>query len=196
VTVPVSSRQKQFFARRAEIETLIGGVLRNHPELEVWLFRRTPTILLEPFRGVATFSDGAEAKRAYLGRRDSHVEAGNLGELGPARFGLVTLELPREFRDELFLATVSSKSDWIDASTGSVEDNPTVHNLYKQLTRELNRILFTPVVARNVVFGGTGTYKNIGYSNGAREWTRSGRRLVQEGVRNVEFFVPDGARAD
>lgn len=108
----------------------------------------------------------------------------------PARYGAVLLDMPTEAGEVLSLAVLSSKSTWHDPESGELLESDEAPKLFGQISRIVRpRLKFGLVTARNVVTGHESSYPKIGCSTGAVLWAQSGRRLRQQGVENIEFFV-------
>jgi hypothetical protein len=110
----------------------------------------------------------------------------------PARFGAVTVDAPAIVDgDTLWLASLHSKSDWTDAE-GLVHEDRASHRLLERLRRNLksSKKLRNPTWARNIRIPGSETpYRDVWFSDAAAKFARSGGKLRQRAVANVEFFV-------
>jgi hypothetical protein len=119
------------------------------------------------------------------------VEVGSVTtkELNPAERGWVVMSVPRTVGSKLLVCQLGARSDWWDPVQSTVRENPAAIRLYDKVWKRLKTRLTFPVWGKNVITGAASPYRSMGYSQGAKEWTRSGGILAQEGVANIEYEI-------
>jgi hypothetical protein len=190
----VATRNLQFFSGREEllqilsriVEALSLVVLARDESGVDWVAR------VEGSAGLQEFAR-SPVNRIYLADSGSMVAATTAGPLSPARQGLLLVDLPR-IKDGIMLAgQVAVKTDWIDESTGKVRTSADLLKFFNTVASKLRKELRTPMVAENIKTGKSASYSDIGYTESARSFVESGGELMQEGVLNIRFRIPESS---
>ena len=101
--------------------------------------------------------------------------------------GWVQYQLPKRENNFLIMASLGYKSDWYNDDYTVHYDNEVMKKLYRKIRPIFKKGLKSPVWAKNIKFGGSSCYRNLGYSDGAAEWEKNGGELCQLGVGNIRF---------
>jgi hypothetical protein len=126
--------------------------------------------------------------RLYIAESSFNSTSINLTDLEPGKLGLLQVDLPREESGVLMMGQLAVKTDWFDRATQSLSDNPKLLPFFRRVSSALKKQLMTPVVGENILTGKTSIYRNIWYSQLAKDFVAKGGRLMQEGVKNVRFL--------
>lgn len=185
----MATRRAQFFICRDEFLDVLDTVAS---ELGLVVVSMQPG-----GRGVAVVSvddlRGSSLRRIYLAQSEPSGDTlldVQEGLLSPGKWGWVELDLPIEDAGSLLLASIGTKSEWVDAQ-GRSYDNPAVLVLFKKITSGFRPLLTGPVWAGQSSSDVWREYRDLRYSECAARWRRSGGHLKQEGVLNVEYEVDD-----
>lgn len=109
----------------------------------------------------------------------------------PGRWGWVQVDMPIEQGDTLLLGTIAAKSVWHDAETGLTTHNQDALDLFARVSKVVSKGLKGTMWVRNVKTGAAARYRDLRYSEAAKEWLLQGGKLRQEGVANSEFLISD-----
>jgi hypothetical protein len=103
----------------------------------------------------------------------------------------VLVDMPTERADTLLLGTIGAKSDWHDPDKGLSMKSDDALNLFARVIKVVGKALKGPMWVRDVKTGATRAYRDLRYSDGAKDWLQRGGELRQEGVANNEFLISD-----
>jgi len=129
--------------------------------------------------------------RVYLAEAEPTRYALEAHPLQPGRWGWVQVDMPIEQGDSLLLGTIAAKSVWHDAETGLTWHNQDALDLFERVSKVIRKAVKGPMWVRNVKTGAARRYRDLRYSQAAREWLLQGGKLSQEGVANSEFLISD-----
>jgi hypothetical protein len=127
--------------------------------------------------------------RVYLAEAKPTKSALEGRVVQPGRWGWVQIDMPMERGDTLLLGTIGAKSDWHDADAGLTMKNEDALDLFTRVLKVVGKALKGPMWVCNVKTGATRAYRDLRYSEEAKEWLRRGGKLRQEGVANSEFLI-------
>jgi hypothetical protein len=94
----------------------------------------------------------------------------------------IRLRRPRRQDDALYLVQHDVRTD-----------DPELVRLFDRMRRRWNRLLSRPVRATNVVSGGSGLYRDIGFTSGALELFSAGSKWRDEAASNIDFEPDESA---
>lgn len=186
----VASRAKQIFVLPDEFFELLTDLAKSMNLLVV--LQQGPS-LREAWNGNRDALTGIS--RVFLADPHTVDDESLADESAPARLGWVMAEVPIVEGDKLFGIQVGARGDWFDKPAGVVHQNKEALKRFDRIWKKLARQFKFPMRARNVVTGAESTYASVGYSVGVAGWLRSGRRLRQRGVENIEFLTSDATSA-
>lgn len=170
-------RSLQFFMTPTEFETLLVGVMKGL-KLTAYLEKFSPpkVELMEDMKNIK-MRDGTWPDRVLLTEEKLSPQGGIDKLIKEAKRGWVSVDVPREEGDRLFMGGIGTKAESLLAL-----------ELFKKVKPYFVKILKHPVWAWNVNISKSATaYRNIGYSSGAQEAECRGVKLRQDGVANVRF---------
>ncbi len=116
-----------------------------------------------------------------------------MGDLQPARHGLVLMEAPMEVGKRLYLGACGYKSTWVDYEKKLQYTSPAPRRVYRRVDRILRRRLTFSMWLMQVAGKGQGAWPlndrqcATGFSAGAEAWFREGGELMQKGVENSRY---------
>ena len=147
----MTTRRLQFFMRPGELAPLLGEVARKRG-LSVVLVRLGPNRRLELAARPDSplMADGRAAEWLFLAAEQPDLARIDPAPLRPGEWGWMQVDLPSEEGNTLFLAEIAAKSDWYDADSGQILENPASLTLFRQLTPPLRKRLKRPVCAYNI----------------------------------------------
>jgi len=188
----MTTKTVQFFSQLDEFLIILRSVISNQ-KLYVILYRggEKPEIAEIETELNASVVYGFGASRVYLAKALPDMASIDPGNLRPAPLGWIQVDLPRERGAVLYMGQIAMKSDWLDREQGTIRDNLELKKVYDRVTRQMKRHLISPVVAENVVTGSKAIYRNIYYLLSAKAFAGTGGELMQEGVKNIRFSLPE-----
>jgi hypothetical protein len=137
--------------------------------------------------------DGTRADMVFFARGSHLLGTGAPRHLSPAEWGWATGQIPVTRDDTLYMSNIGAKSQWYDARSGRLHENMESITIFREIAPYFRRALKRPVwvfwkLPTDLDLGAR-PYRDIGYSNGAAEWTLQGGKLGQLGVANVRYSV-------
>ena len=184
------TRMIQFFCTIKEATEFLSAI--EHTQKRVlYLYKSNPRpeVRLAKLSRLQDNLKEFEAGRIFISAVHTDIDALDATCLAPAPLGWVQFDLPKVNDGQLFIGTLSAKSDWLNPMTKKVEEFPNVLELFKAVAKEFKRCLSFPVWAWDVNTRKSNSYTTIGFTSGAKEFVEQGGQLRQEGVENVMFGV-------
>jgi hypothetical protein len=188
----MTSRTLQYFMLPSETAKITQEVV-EHLGLHAWLISGGTTKYIEvAAHPISLFtSNNMPVYWVALSETQGDLPPTFTGQLVPAKWGWILVEIPRQKEDILYLAQMSAKSDWYDSVSKQIHDNNVPFNLFRMAKNVFERHLLRPVYIREVGSEKSRVCKGLCYSRGIIELVRSGTKLRQEGVEHTEFDLGD-----
>ena len=192
ISKEMTTKTTQFFSRLDEFLAILADITVRLG-LHVILYKGGGEPVTYQVKSDITLSVVNEfhASRIYLAEFSPDMPSVDPCNLNPAAWGWIQVDLPKEKDSVLYMGQISIKSDWLDREHAIVRDNLNFVKKYNCVVNQMKKKFASPVVAENVVTTAKATYKNIYYLPSAKVFAETGGQLMQEGVKNVRFSLPE-----
>ena len=191
---PVANRSYRFFMMPDEFTDFLCMIQCKMSLHAVLVRPGNPELIELPERdGATTMSDGGLAYWVCLAPDPPRPDQLSAPQVLVGPWGWVKFDVPTVQEGTLYMADLGTKSDWYDAATHTILENPAPIRLYDRILRQLRKRL--PFEAWGIIPGDEAPWRSgVRYSAAVAEWARGGGRL-KDGFAPRVTYTPEPERA-